>query len=250
MIIRKGRSELEKMRKANVIVASVLDQLTELVNPGVSTQALDKVAEKMILEAGGSPAFKGYNGFPASLCVSLNEEIVHGIPKSERLLRAGDIVALDVGVCYEGFYGDAARTVPVGEISDELKKLLDVTRDSLYIGIEKTRLGNRVSDISAAIQKYVESNGFSVVREFVGHGVGRALHEEPQVPNYGKPGRGPRLREGMVLAIEPMVNSRGPGVRVLEDRWTAVTVDGGYSAHFEHSVAVTRNGPWILSEAD
>jgi len=212
MIFRKGRSELQKMRKANLIVASV------------------------------------YNGFPASVCTSINEEVVHGIPKDDRFLKEGDILSVDVGVRYEGYNGDAARTFAVGKVSPELQRLLDVTREALYEGIKQVKPGNRVSDISAAVQQYVESHGFSVVREFVGHGIGRSLHEDPQVPNFGNPGHGPRLVEGMVLAIEPMVNSKGPGVRVLEDRWTAVTLDGGYSAHFEHSVAVTGEGPWILSE--
>ena len=200
----------------------------------------------MILASGGSPAFKGYRGFPASVCASVNDQIVHGIP-NQAPLREGDILSLDVGVCLEGYYGDAAWTYPVGVIQPELQRLLQVTRDALFKGIDKILAGNRVSDISASIQQHVESQGFSVVREFVGHGIGLALHEDPQVPNYGRPGRGPRLREGMVLAIEPMVNTGGPESRVLEDQWTAVTVDGGCSAHFEHSVAVTENGPWILS---
>lgn len=248
MIVCKGEAELRKMREANLIVANVLGHLGTMIRPGLTTQELDTVAEEMILEAGGKPAFKGYRGFPASVCTSLNEEVVHGIPNRDRVLREGDILAVDVGVCYEGYYGDSARTYPVDEISDELKQLLAVTENSLYLGIKEVRLGNRVQDISSAVQKHVEANGFSVVREFVGHGIGKALHEEPQVPNFGVAGRGPRLVEGMVLAIEPMVNSKGAGVKILEDNWTAVTVDGGYSAHFEHSVAVTRNGPWILSE--
>lgn len=254
MIICKGKAELEKMLEANQIVARVLMHLGTLIHPGVTTKELDTVAEQMIVEAGGKPAFKGYKGaagsvdFPASVCTSINDEVVHGIPSQDRVLRDGDILAVDVGVVYEGYYGDAARTYPVGQISEKLKKLLEVTERALYLGIEKARLGNRVSDISSAVQKHVEKNGFSVVREFVGHGIGKALHEEPQVPNFGEPGRGPRLIEGMVLAIEPMVNSKGSGVRILGDKWTAVTADGGYSAHFEHSVAVTQNGPWILSE--
>lgn len=247
MIICKGKSELAKMREANVIVAEVLEHLGGLLQEGVTTTELNQVAEEMILKREGNPAFKGYQGFPASLCASVNDEIVHGIP-NDRPLQDGDIVGLDVGVCYKGFYGDSAWTFPVGEISKESEKLLNVTRESLYRGIQHVSVGNRISDISHAIQEFVEDNGFSVVREFVGHGIGKALHEEPQVPNYGKPGRGPRLVEGMVLAIEPMVNSKGPGVKVLDDKWTAVTADGGFSAHFEHSVAVTDNGPWILSE--
>jgi len=248
MIVRKGKTELARMRRANVIVAQVLDRLGDLIAPDVSTFELDRVAEEMILAVGGEPAFKGYRGYPATLCASVNDEIVHGIPSRKKVLKPGDILAVDVGVRYEGFYGDAARTYPVGDISEELQRLLEVTRKALYVGIDRVRVGNRVSDISAAIQEFVESHGFSVVRDFVGHGIGRALHEEPQVPNFGLPGKGPRLREGMVLAIEPMVNSRGPEARILEDSWTAVTVDGGFSAHFEHSVAVTGNGPWILSE--
>ena len=248
MIIRKGKAELDKMRKANLIVASVLEHLGTLVKPGVTTKELDTIAEEMIVQAGGRPAFKGYHGFPASVCTSINDEVVHGIPRHDKVLKDGDILAVDVGVCYEGFFGDSAKTFPVGAISSELQKLLDVTRESLFLGIKKVCAGNRVQDISAVIQQHVEASGFSVVREFVGHGIGKSLHEDPQVPNFGVSGKGPRLVEGMVLAIEPMVNSKGPGVRVLADKWTAVTADGGYSAHFEHSVAVTENGPWILSD--
>jgi methionyl aminopeptidase len=248
MIIRKGKSELNKMRKANLIVASVLEHLGTLVKPGVTTKELDTIAEEMIVQAGGRPAFKGYHGFPASVCTSINDEVVHGIPRHDKVLKDGDILAVDVGVCYEGFFGDSAKTFPVGAISSELQKLLDVTRESLFLGIKKVCAGNRVQDISAVIQQHVEASGFSVVREFVGHGIGKSLHEDPQVPNFGVSGKGPRLVEGMVLAIEPMVNSKGPAVRVLADKWTAVTADGGYSAHFEHSVAVTENGPWILSD--
>ena len=248
MIIRKGKAELERMRNANLVVARVLEKVGGLVRPGVSTLELDEVAEAMIRESGAEPAFKGYRGYPATVCASVNHEIVHGIPSREKILKEGDILAVDVGARWEGYYGDAAWTFPVGRISDQLQQLLDVTREALYIGIEKARPGNRVSDISSAIQAHVEARGFSVVRDFVGHGIGRALHEDPQVPNFGVPGRGPRLTEGMVLAIEPMVNSKGPEARILDDRWTAVTVDGGYSAHFEHSVAVTPKGPWILSE--
>ncbi len=248
MIIRKGKVELKKMRKANLIVASVLDHLGTLIKPGVTTKELDSVAEEMISIAGGQPAFKGYHGFPASVCTSINDEVVHGIPSLDKVLIEGDILAVDVGVRYDGYFGDAAKTFPVGAISSELQKLLDVTCESLFLGIGKVCAGNRVQDISAVIQQHVEAGGFSVVREFVGHGIGQSLHEDPQVPNFGVAGKGPRLVEGMVLAIEPMVNSKGPGVRVLADKWTAVTADGGYSAHFEHSVAVTENGPWILSD--
>lgn len=248
MIVCKGARELERMREANSLVSRTLDHLGTMVRPGVTTRQLDTAAEDMILQGGARPAFKGYRGFPASVCASVNNQIVHGIP-NDQPLREGDILSLDVGVYYKGFYGDSAWTFCVGEVSPELRKLLDVTRESLYRGIEQVVVGNRISDISHGIQKYVEAYGFSVVREFVGHGIGRLLHEEPQVPNYGDPGKGPRLKPGMVLAIEPMVNSRGPGVKVLEDRWTAVTADGGYSAHFEHSVAVTETGPWILSNS-
>lgn len=247
MIVCKGESELERMRNANLMVAEVLAELETLIRPGVTTLELDEVAEQMILKMGGTPGFKGYHGYPATLCTSVNDQIVHGIPNANPL-EDGDIVGIDVGVNFEGFYGDSAWTFAVGEISSELQKLLDVTRESLYIGIDQVRIGKRVSDISSSIQEFVEQNGYSVVREFVGHGIGKALHEEPQVPNYGKPGHGPRLVAGMVLAIEPMVNSKSAGVRILQDKWTAVTVDGGYSAHFEHSVAVTDNGPWILSK--
>lgn len=246
MILCKSRSELATMRQANLIVAEVLDHLGGLIRPGVTTAELNTAAEEMIFKAGARPAFKGYRGYPASLCTSVNDQIVHGIPDGRRL-QEGDIVGLDLGVYYKGFYGDSAWTFAVGQVSPEGKRLLEVTRQALDLGIEKARLGNRVSDISSSIQQYVESHGFSVVRELVGHGIGKSLHEEPQVPNYGKPGRGPRLAEGMVLAIEPMVNSGGSEVRVLDDRWTVVTADGGFSAHFEHSVAVTDNGPWILS---
>ena len=247
MIVCKGKSELERMRNANLMVAKVLNHLETLIRPGVTTIQLDEVAEQMILKMGGIPAFKGYHGYPSTLCTAVNNQIVHGIPNANPL-EDGDIVGIDVGVNFKGFYGDSAWTFAVGKISPELQKLLDVTRESLYIGIEQVKIGNRVSDISASIQNFVEEHGYSVVREFVGHGIGKALHEEPQVPNYGKPGHGPRLVSGMVLAIEPMVNSKGPGVKVLQDKWTAVTADGGYSAHFEHSVAVTDNGPWILSK--
>ena len=249
MIVCKGKAELDKMREANLIVDQVLDHLGGLIEPGITTSELDAVAEDMILKAGAKPAFKGYRGYPATVCASVNDRIVHGIPNDDPL-KQGDIIGLDVGVCYKGFYGDSAWSFSVGAITKELKSLLDVTRESLYKGIEKVVVGNRISDISHSIQQHVESHGFTVVREFVGHGIGKALHEEPQVPNFGQPGRGPKLQAGMVRAIEPMVNSKGPGVKVLDDRWTAVTADGGYSAHFEHSVAVTEEGPWILSLAN
>jgi methionyl aminopeptidase len=210
---------------------------------------LERVAERKIKDLGAKPAFKGYYDYPCVLCTSINNEIVHGIPSEKRVLKAGDIVSIDTGVVLDGYYGDAAITVPVGDgVSPDLQKLLDVTRESLYRAIEAARIGNTVGDVGSAVQRLVEANGFSVVREFVGHGIGTKLHEEPQVPNYGMPGSGPRLRDGMVLAIEPMVNVGRSEARVLDDNWTAVTKDGTYSAHFEHTVAVTKNGPMILTE--
>ena len=247
MVIRKSRAELEKMHRANVLVSKVLQELKQAIRPGVSTAALDALAEEVIRSDGATPAFKGYRGFPASLCVSINDEVVHGIPSSKRILREGDIVSLDVGTIVEGFCGDGAITVPVGEVSEGVRKLLAVTEEALKRGVEQVRAGNRVSDIGHAVQKYVESQGFSIVRDFVGHGIGAQMHEEPQVPNYGEPGRGHRLLPGIVLAIEPMVNAGKHFVKVLSDNWTVVTMDGSFSAHFEHSVAVTDNGPWILS---
>ncbi len=236
------------MRRSGRIVREVLDALAGMVAPGVSTMDLERAAEKMIRERGARPAFKGYLEYPCVLCTSVNQEIVHGIPSDRRKLKSGDIVSIDCGVDLDGYFGDAAVTVAVGDqVSPEAQKLLDVTRASLYRGIEKVRIGNTVGDVGAAVQELVEANGFSVVREFVGHGIGTRLHEDPQVPNFGTPGHGVRLREGMVLAIEPMVNAGRPGARVLEDNWTAVTEDGSISAHFEHCVAVTRNGPLILT---
>jgi methionyl aminopeptidase len=247
-IVCKSPGEIEKMRRSGRIVRQVLESVEALVFPGVSTMELEKTAEKRIREAGAKPAFKGYYDYPCVLCTSINQEVVHGIPSSERVLVAGDIVSIDCGVVLDGYYGDAAITVPVGDgISSELTKLLKVTEQSLYLGIEAARVGNTIGDVGSAVQQLVESNGFSVVREFVGHGIGTRLHEDPQVPNYGMPGHGQKLREGMVLAIEPMVNAGGPGVRVLDDKWTAVTEDGRASAHFEHCVAITRNGPVILT---
>src|SRR5437588_3888242 len=249
MINCKSHSELEKMRRSGQIVRQVLQEVKTMVAPGISTMDLEHAAEEKIKELGAKPAFKGYYDYPCVLCTSVNYEVIHGIPSEKRTLKEGDIVSIDCGVVLDGFYGDAAITVAVGsEIKPELQKLLDVTRDSLYRAIEKVRIGNTVGDVGAAVQQHVEANGFSVVREFVGHGIGTRLHEEPQVPNYGSAGHGARLREGMVLAIEPMVNAGKPDVRVLEDKWTAVTQDGSYSAHFEHCVAVTRNGPLILTE--
>jgi methionyl aminopeptidase len=237
------------MRRSGHMVRQVLDSVREVVAPGVTTMDLERVAERKIKELGAKPAFKGYYDYPCVLCTSINDEIVHGIPSERRVLKTGDIVSIDTGVVLDGFYGDSAITVPVGgELGPELQKLLDVTRESLYRGIEAARVGNTIGDVGAAVQKLVEANGFSVVREFVGHGIGTKLHEDPQVPNYGAPGSGPRLRDGMVLAIEPMVNVGEPETRLLDDKWTAVTKDGSWSAHFEHCVAVTKNGPVILTE--
>lgn len=237
------------MRRSGRIVRQVLESVRAMVAPGLSTMDLERAAEKKIRELGAKPAFKGYYDYPCVLCTSLNQEVVHGIPSEKRVLVAGDIVSIDCGVVLDGYYGDSAITVPVGEeLSPELKKLVEVTEKSLYKGIEAARLGNTIGDVGAAVQQFVEANGFSVVREFVGHGIGTRLHEDPQVPNYGVAGHGTKLREGLVLAIEPMVNAGGPGVRVLEDKWTAVTEDGRPSAHFEHCVAVTKDGPVILTE--
>ena len=237
------------MRRSGVIVRQVLEIVRAMVKPGVSTMDLEHVAEEKIRESGAKPAFKGYYDYPCVLCTSINNEIIHGIPSEKRLLKEGDIVSIDCGVVMDGYYGDAAITVPVGAtLPPELKKLLEVTETSLKRAIDQVRLGKTVGDVGAAVQEYVEANGFSVVREFVGHGIGTRLHEEPQVPNFGVRGHGTRLREGMVLAIEPMVNVGKPEARVLDDKWTAVTVDGSFSAHFEHCVAVTRNGPMVLTE--
>ncbi len=248
-IVCKSTAEIEKMRRSGRLVREILDALKAAVKPGLSTMDLERIAGKMIQDAGAKPAFKGYHDYPCVLCTSINQEIVHGIPSEKRKLKEGDIVSIDCGVILDGYYGDAAITVAVGAgISPDLVKLLEVTEASLYRGIEQARVGNNVGDVGAAVQEYVEANGFSVVREFVGHGIGTRLHEEPQVPNFGSRGQGPKLREGMVLAIEPMVNTGGPGVRVLDDKWTAVTEDGGFSAHFEHSVAITKDGPVILTQ--
>src|SRR5437763_14706871 len=247
-IVCKSPQEIEKMRRSGRIVRQVLDAAAALVRPGVTTMDLERVAEEIIRQAAAKAAFKGYYDYPCVLCTSLNNEIVHGIPSEERVLQQGDIVSIDTGVVLDGYYADAAVTVPVGDdLNCELKKLLDVPRHSLDRAIQQARVGNTLGDVGAAVQELVESNGFSVVREFVGHGIGTRLHEDPQVPNYGRRGYGTRLREGMVLAIEPMVNVGKPGARVLDDRWTAVTEDGSYSAHFEHCVAVTSNGPEILT---
>jgi methionyl aminopeptidase len=246
VIVCKSPAELGKMRAANQLVAQILEDLAAMVAPGVTTAHLDAVAEAKVRAAGAEPAFKGYRGYPATLCASVNEQVVHGIPSGKPLV-AGDIVSLDMGVKLDGYYGDSAVTVPVGAVSEDVRALLRVTQEALAKGIVQVKIGGRVSDIGHAIQAYVEAHGFSVVREFVGHGIGASLHEEPQIANYGEPGRGPRLAEGMTLAIEPMVNMGRPAVKVLADGWTAVTKDGSLSAHFEHTVAVTKDGPLVLT---
>jgi methionyl aminopeptidase len=246
MIELKNKEQLDRMRTASRIVAEVLEIMKEMVKPGVTTEQLDKSAEQHIRKCGAYPAFKGYNGFPATLCTSVNEEVVHGIP-GLRALKNGDIISIDCGAIYDGYYGDSAITLPVGEVSEECCKLLAVCEESLRLGIVKARKGNRLFDISHTVQSYVEKNGMSVVRDYVGHGIGRRMHEEPQIPNFGKPGRGPRLEIGMALAIEPMVNLGGYQVETLEDQWTVVTKDRRASAHFEHTVAITENGPEILT---
>jgi methionyl aminopeptidase len=242
MIILKTPDEIEIMARASKLVAETLQALKREVRPGVTTDELDRIAEEFIRARGGTPAFKGYRNYPKTLCASVNEQVVHGIP-SKRVLKEGDVIGLDLGAIVEGFYGDAAVTVPVGAIHPRVAELLQVTEDALYKGIEQAVVGNRLSDISHAVQRHAEAAGFSVVTDFVGHGIGRALHEEPQVPNYGKPGQGPRLQVGMVLAIEPMVNVGASEVRVLDDQWTAVTKDGSLSAHFEHTIAIQASGP-------
>jgi methionyl aminopeptidase len=247
VIVCKSEAEIRRMRAATRVVAEVLQTLREMVRPGVTTAELDQVAEEKVRRAGGVPSFKGYHGFPATLCTSLNEQVIHGIPSAQVILREGDILSIDVGVLLDGFHGDAAITVPVGRIDPRADELLRVTEEALHAGIDRARVGGRVSDIGHAVQRHVEAHGFSVVREFVGHGVGASLHEEPQIPNYGQPGRGPRLADGMVLAIEPMVAMGRSAVKVLGDGWTAVTQDGSLAAHFEHTVAVTTDGPLVLT---
>jgi len=247
MSVQKSRSELEKMHRACSIVVETLQALAEAAVPGVKTRDMDKIARERIEKAGAKPAFLGYRGYPATLCISVNDEVVHGIP-GDRRLEEGDIVGLDLGCVVSGFYGDAARTVGVGRVTPQAQRLMKITEESLHAGIKACRAGGRVGDIGHSVQKHAEANGYSVVREFVGHGIGTSLHEEPQVPNYGPAGRRERLVAGMCLAIEPMVNVGRPDVRLLEDGWTAVTADGSLSAHYELSVAVTPDGPWILSE--
>ncbi len=247
MIVCRSAAELERMREAGRLVGEVLTELSALVAPGVTTADLDDAAEKRILAAGAVPAFKGYHGYPATICASINEEVIHGIPSGRRVLQPGDVISIDVGASLDGYFGDSAVTLPVGLVTEAAASLLRATEESLYKAIERVRPGGRISDIGHAVQHHVEAFGFSVVREFVGHGIGQKMHEEPQVPNYGEPGRGPRLTEGMVLAIEPMVNAGKAAVKVLADGWTAVTRDGSLSAHFEHTVAVTSGDPWILT---
>jgi methionyl aminopeptidase len=249
VIVLKTPAELAIMDRANALVQETLQMLAEHVRPGVSTAELDRLAEEFIRAKGGKPAFKGYQGYPATLCTSVNDVIVHGIPSEECILQEGDIVSLDCGVVLDGYYGDAALTLPVGRISERARRLLQVTRECLELAVEQVRPGRRLGDVSATIQRHAEAAGYSVVREFVGHGIGRQLHEEPQVCNYGVPGTGPELKPGLVLAIEPMVNEGKPGVRIAADGWTARTEDGKLSAHFEYSVAVTENGPWVLGVA-
>jgi methionyl aminopeptidase len=247
MIILKSEEEIEKLRIANQILANVLKKLEVMVEVGITTRELDRTAEEMILAEGAKPSYKGYRGFPSALCASINHEVVHGIP-GDRALTNGDIIKLDLGTEVDGYYGDSAMTVAVGEVPDSTLKLMRVTKEALYKGIEQMKKGNRLSDISNAIQRHAEGNGFSVVTDFVGHGIGRAPHEDPQVPNYGPAGQGPELKPGMVFAVEPMVNCGTHEVKVLDDGWTVVTKDEQLSAHFEHSVAITENGPDILSE--
>jgi methionyl aminopeptidase len=254
MIIRKTPAELEKMRRSGLLVYQILSHLKSMVQEGITTMDLEVAAEKMISDAGAKPAFKGYyvqaagGRFPYVLCTSVNDEIVHGMPSQKRVLKHGDIVSVDTGVLLDGYYGDSAVTIPVGEVGGEVQKLLDVTVEALELAIGKARVGNRLFDICGAIEQHVTRNGFSIVREFVGHGIGTQLHEEPQIPNYiDRRNANPRLKEGMVLAIEPMVNAGSAEARLKPDRWTAVSKDGSYSAHFEHCVAITSNGPWILT---
>jgi methionyl aminopeptidase len=247
MILLKSPREVQEMQRPGEIVGGAHRRVREVVQPGVTTREVDELVEQYIREEGGKPAFKGYRGFPASICISVNQEVVHGIP-GDRVLQEGDIVGVDIGVQALGFYADAAQTLPVGNVSEAGEQLLQVTREALYGGIAEAREGNRVGDVSHAVQTLVESHGFSVVRSLVGHGIGRSMHEDPQVPNFGKPGEGPELKAGMVLAIEPMVNAGGFEIEVLSDEWTVVTRDGSLSAHFEHSVAITENGPVILTD--
>jgi len=247
LIVLRSQREIEKIRSACLIVSEVLQRLRERVLPGVTTWELNLLSESLAEKRKAKPAFKGYHGYPFALCTSVNEEVVHGMPSKKRHLKEGDIISIDFGVVYDGYYGDAAMTLPVGRIDEEARRLCAVTEESLYEGIRQAVVGNRLSDISHAIQDYVEKRHYTVVREFVGHGIGQQLHESPQIPNYGPPGKGVKLKEGMVFAIEPMINQGGPEVEILGDQWTAVTSDRKLSAHFEHTIAITRNGPDILT---
>jgi methionyl aminopeptidase len=246
MIILKSQREIEIMKKAGKIVAMALKEVEKNIRPGITTGELDEIAEKFIVSQGAIPAFKGYRGFPASICTSVNEEVVHGIP-GLKFLKNGDIISIDVGAVIEGYYGDAARTFPVGNITSEALKLINVTKQSFYKGIAFAKPGYRLSDISHAIQEYVESNGFSIVRDYVGHGIGQKMHESPEIPNYGQPNKGPRLKPGMTLAIEPMVNAGGFEVNTLENGWTVITRDGSLSAHYENTIVITDAEPQILT---
>lgn len=246
MIIIKTDMEIEYMRRAGKLVGETLARLEEVVKPGITTAEIDRIAEEFILKNNAKPSFKGYQGFPASICASVNEEVVHGFP-SNRVLQEGDIISVDCGAILNGYQGDAARTIAVGKVSDDAQKLIDVTKESFFKGVEHAKVGNRLTDISSAVQVYVESFGYSVVRDFVGHGIGRDMHEDPEVPNFGRPGRGPKLSHGMVLAIEPMVNIGKYYVRVKPNGWTVVTEDGSLSAHYENTVAILNNGPEILT---
>lgn len=248
MIILKSKKEIEFIREAGKIVAYAHELLREAIKPGISTFELDEIAYRAIVKHNASPSFKGYGGFPASICASKNDVVVHGIPRKDDILMEGDIISIDIGAEYKGHHGDAAKTHPVGKITEDDARLIRETRESFYKGIEQALVGKRLSDISHAIQSHVEEFGFSVVREFVGHGVGRSLHEDPQIPNYGPPDRGPRLESGMVLAIEPMINQGTYKVQVLEDGWTVKTIDGKKSSHYEHTIAITDNGPDILTK--
>lgn len=247
MIIIKNDQEIERMRQAGKVVGDTLAKLEEAVKPGITTADLDRIAEEFILKRNAKPSFKGYYGFPASICASVNNEVVHGIPSKEIVLQEGDIISVDCGAILNGYQGDAARTFAVGKISDEAKRLIDVTKQSFFNGVEKAVVGNRLTDISHAIQQYVEGFGYSIVRDYVGHGIGKDMHEDPEVPNFGRPGRGPKLEHGMVLAIEPMVNIGNYYVQVQDNEWTVVTEDGTLSAHYENTVAILNNGPEILT---
>jgi methionyl aminopeptidase len=248
VITIKSRSEFDVMRRAGRLVAETLDKLQHAVKPGMTTGDLDRIAYEHITKHGGVPSFKGYHGFPASICTSVNDEVVHGIPSKRRVLQEGDIISIDCGAIIDGWHGDAALTVAVGHTSPEMEDLMKVTQESLFKGIEQAVPGKRLGDVSAAIQRYAESRGYGVVREYVGHGIGRQMHEEPQVPNWGTPGRGVLLKPGMALALEPMINAGKADVRVLKDDWTVVTQDGKWSAHFEHTVALTDDGPEVLTK--